>query len=271
MSSQPEYVFPRDFHDNNRINLQHYQWVQLFGYHLNPQIPTGNPNLRIADVGTGTGIWLTDLSTRLPTTAKLEGLDISLEALPPLDLVPSNVSFRQFDIKKDIPEELIGVYDVVHIRLFVFVLLDDEVPAAVRQLAKLLKPGGYLQWGELDVTSWRIETTNPNGKTEALSRLNDLLRKHDTRLVPTWIPQLEKLLKDAGLHNVQVDKRNATGSLAFSMHECTMMIGEDLSRANSSTALSRELQQVMSDVASETRDGAWWAMTRWTVVANKPL
>jgi hypothetical protein len=38
------------------INLQHYLVVQLFGYRIHPSIPVKDvSNLRIADVGTGTG------------------------------------------------------------------------------------------------------------------------------------------------------------------------------------------------------------------------
>lgn len=80
MASTSDYVLPRDYLDNNRyvyfylmdfffihrrqlvtdlmiisINLQHYLWAELFGYLAHPAIPTQDPHLRIADVGTGTG------------------------------------------------------------------------------------------------------------------------------------------------------------------------------------------------------------------------
>lgn len=121
------------------------------------------------------------------------------------------------------------------------------------------------------MASFRVEKTQPNGKTEALSRLYKLLQKQDSRLVPTWVSHLEQLLTDAGLCSTHVDKRNATGCLAFAMHECNMMVPEGLARGTGSAALSKELQKLMSDVAIETRDGAWWGFTRWTVVGNKPL
>ena len=41
--------------DNHSINLQHYLWVQLFGYHIHSKIPVDDGHLRIADIGTGTG------------------------------------------------------------------------------------------------------------------------------------------------------------------------------------------------------------------------
>lgn len=78
------------------------------------------------------------LSSRLPQTVRLEGLDISLEATTPKEWVPSNVSFREWDFKQDPPEDLVGQYDVVHLRLLILVLLDDEIPAVLQRFIKLL-------------------------------------------------------------------------------------------------------------------------------------
>lgn len=38
-----------------RINLMHSLWVKLFGYVIHPSIPRDSPDLRVADVGSGTG------------------------------------------------------------------------------------------------------------------------------------------------------------------------------------------------------------------------
>ena len=42
-------------YDNPRLNLQHYLWKDQTGYLLHPSIPLSNPNIKIADIGTGTG------------------------------------------------------------------------------------------------------------------------------------------------------------------------------------------------------------------------
>lgn len=82
-------------------------------------------------------IWLTDLSRSLPD-AQLEGLDVSFNAATPPGLLPANVVLRQWNVKEAVPDELVGRYDVVHIRNFVFVLLDAEIPQALQRLVKLL-------------------------------------------------------------------------------------------------------------------------------------
>ncbi|KAI0419308.1 S-adenosyl-L-methionine-dependent methyltransferase [Xylaria grammica] len=270
MAVEPEYVFTRDYLDNSRINLQHYQWVQLFGYHLHAQIPLGNEELRIADVATGTGIWLTDMSTRLPPTTQLDGLDISLKSTPPGQWLPPNVTFRLWDVKQAVPEDLVEKYDVVHVRLLIFVLRDDEIPVVLQNIMSLIKPGGYLQWEDIDVGSFRTERINPTNKIDALDRLFALSRAQDSRLRSTWVPQLANQFSAANLCNVQVDKRDAHGHLGMAMHECNLMVPELLCRTTRDAEAADRLARLLAEAAEETRQGAYWALTRWTVVGQKP-
>ncbi|KAI1321364.1 S-adenosyl-L-methionine-dependent methyltransferase [Xylariaceae sp. FL0255] len=270
MASEPEYVFTRDYIDNNRINLQHYQWVELFGYHIHPCIPVTDANLQVADVGTGTGLWLTDLSKRLPPTAQLDGFDISLKATPPIEWLPGNLKFRLWDVKEPVPNEFIEKYDIVHLRLFGFVLRDDEVSPVLKNVVRLLKPGGFLQWDEADLTSFRIEKTNPTNSTEGLQQLLKLSTSQDTRLIPTWAPRLPDLFSEAGLDDVQDDKRDAPGHLALAMHECNLAVHSLLAQTTKSEQLATELEGVLSRAAAETRNGACWAFTRSAVVGMKP-
>ncbi|KUI58307.1 hypothetical protein VP1G_05593 [Cytospora mali] len=89
-----DYVFTRDILDNNRINYMHTLWTKIFGYVVHPKIPIDKPDLRVADVGTGTGIWLFGVRELIPRSARLEGFDISFNAAPPAETLPSNVAFR---------------------------------------------------------------------------------------------------------------------------------------------------------------------------------
>ncbi|QKX57692.1 uncharacterized protein TRUGW13939_04810 [Talaromyces rugulosus] len=262
-STTPDYVFTRDYLDNNRMNLQHYQWIALFGYLLHPVIPTDRANLRIADVGTGTAVWLTELASCLPDTVKFEGLDVSMAAAPPAQWLPANVILRHWDIKEPVPSELLGAYDVVHVRNLAFVLRGSEVPAVLERLVSLLRPGGALQWGEPDVSSFRIETVT------ALRSLLTLSQPQDDRLRPTWVPQLPKLYRAAGLAAVEEDVRDAPSHLALAMHECNLPIHELVARKSKNKAVIEAVQDLMPQVKAETRQGACWAFTRWIVVGWK--
>ncbi|KAI0204004.1 hypothetical protein F4808DRAFT_416593 [Astrocystis sublimbata] len=171
MPSEPEYVFTRDYIDNNRINLQHYQWVELFGYHLHPVIPQSGEHLRIADVATGTGIWLTDMSARVPATIQLEGLDISIDATPPAEWLPHNITFRIWDVKQAVPEDLVEKYDIVHIRLLAFVLRDDDIPVVLQNVTKLISKFVGVACGFLSAAP--VGPTPPNGKQQPASKVEN--------------------------------------------------------------------------------------------------
>lgn len=158
-----DYVLTRDFLDNNRINYMNSLWTKVFGYLLHPKIPTDSPDIRIADVGTGTGIWLFDVRDVVSPSARLEGFDISFDAAPPAETLPSNVTFRHWDVKEDLPEDLVGVFDVVHVRFFSFVLLADQVPPVIQKLFKMLST--FLRPTDLDpVSIWWPMVMDPVAK-----------------------------------------------------------------------------------------------------------
>lgn len=71
-------------------------------------------------------------------SAQLEGFDIFLDGVPPADTLPPNVKFRHWNLKEDLPEDLVGAFDIVHLRSLSFVLLNDQVPAASERLFKML-------------------------------------------------------------------------------------------------------------------------------------
>ncbi len=67
-------------------------------------------HLKIADIGTGTGIWLLDLSDSLPSSIQLDGFDIDLSQCPPRPWLPPNVSMRNLNIHDETPEDMLEIY-----------------------------------------------------------------------------------------------------------------------------------------------------------------
>lgn len=59
--------------------------------------------------------------------------------------------------------------------------------------------------------------------------------------------------------------------MALATHECNLLIHEQLVRTTRNEAVAEGLKKLMPEVLKETRDGACWAFTRWTVVGRKVL
>lgn len=78
------------------------------------------------------------------------------------------------------------------------------------------------------------------------------------------------LFAEAGLIDAFSDVREAPPYMAFLMHECGLMIHELVARQTGDQTAGKTIQSLMPEVVAETKRGAWWAFTRWTVVATKP-
>lgn len=91
-----------------------------------------------------TSNWLTHVHRELPH-ARLDGFDSSLEQFPPKGWWPPNVTLEYLDALKPIPQELHGKYDIVHVRLFLFVIQNGDprplLDNAMHMLSKYSIPG----------------------------------------------------------------------------------------------------------------------------------
>lgn len=117
--------------------------LRAIGYLLHPTVAKALPeNARIADIGTGTGIWLAEVANTLPSSYQFNGYDISNEQFMPPESLPSNVTLGFGDFLKPIPEELRGQFDLVNIRLIIISMGVGVWESTLRNVLDLLKPGG---------------------------------------------------------------------------------------------------------------------------------
>jgi len=77
----------------------------------------------------------------------LDGFDINLSQGPHPEWLPSAVNVSKLDLFQDPPEELVGVYDIVHVSLVVCFVDDSQIKDVVRRLVTLLSMTDY------DITS----------------------------------------------------------------------------------------------------------------------
>ncbi|KAK2775673.1 methyltransferase domain-containing protein [Colletotrichum kahawae] len=148
-----------------RLAFNHFNlWTPLTGDLLPPQILKhilSKERPRVADVATGSGVWLTSLTEILPQRAELVGFDIDPLKFPPRPPTPPipappvspplrpeqpSLDFRVHDALERFPEDARGTFDLVHVRLLALGLKTDDWDVAVGNLVELVRPGGWVLW-----------------------------------------------------------------------------------------------------------------------------
>ena len=108
----------------SRSNLQHYLWKDSLEFNLHPSIPFPIEAV-VADVATGTAFWPIDVAHEYPTI-HLHCFDINTSQAPPKPWLPPNVTVETWNVFDNLPEHMIGLYDVVHVRLLALVVQGGE-------------------------------------------------------------------------------------------------------------------------------------------------
>lgn len=139
--------------ESARLNIQHeLSLLDQNGSLLVSQFPSSyqqqtgrDGNLRVADVGTGTGIWAFQFAQQHPDI-QVVGFDLGIPApQPDGSQKPANVHFAVQDLMAAWPTEgaAAGPFDLVHCRQ---VLLNVQKPARMlRRLFDNLRPGGVVE------------------------------------------------------------------------------------------------------------------------------
>lgn len=103
-------------------------------------------------------IWMTEIKyddAWKTHNLKLDGYDINPVLFPAATFLPANFSLHQLDLFNELPAEVVGAFDVVHVRAFCSLIRHNDPSKALQQMVKMLKPGGWLQWEESDQNSYK--------------------------------------------------------------------------------------------------------------------
>ncbi|KAF2732226.1 S-adenosyl-L-methionine-dependent methyltransferase [Polyplosphaeria fusca] len=215
------YIFGRDFRSSMRLNFNHYLMREMAGYLTHPDIPLAAPQLRIADVGTGTGIWACELATKLSSTAaRIDAFDISDLQFPAPAFHPASVHFHVHNSFQPYADAFHGQFDVVHVRFMMCSVNDANARKLLGQLLTLMKPGGWLQWYEPLPRATKVVAPPENsivpapapapapapvaGAT-ASERLAKTWRDLDPLGSYSWVENLHEMCTQGGLQAVSRD------------------------------------------------------------------
>ena len=140
-----------------------------------------------------TGVWLLEAAARFSPSAVLHGIDIEGRLFP--QFKPSNISFSLTNIT-DLPIEWSSRFDIVHQRLLFAALTNPQWSAAIANMFRVLRPGGWVQLLE----SENFETGHYTQKYGDI--LRELYRRRD--LVIRVYEELPLLLENAGFTDVKI-------------------------------------------------------------------
>ncbi|KAI7877724.1 S-adenosyl-L-methionine-dependent methyltransferase [Lichtheimia hyalospora FSU 10163] len=142
----------------------------------------------VLEIGCGQGSWIIDMATEFPK-ADFHGIDTSLPEIS-LNAKRKNAYFKEHTSRKEPLSFSDDTFDYIYMRMLLCRFTHSEWTQLLKEIMRVLKPGGYLEIIDLDYTVKR-----------AGSRCNDLinhqmlemmLKEHQidlqrARHLPTWL------------------------------------------------------------------------------------
>ncbi|RCH94171.1 hypothetical protein CU097_013822 [Rhizopus azygosporus] len=141
------YWLPKDEEEQFRLMAQHSVIKDLFGGNILSSVTKNldfNKELTVLDVGCGSGVWLMDTICEYPK-CKYYGCDM----VDVINRKLANFTFNIGNVLQRLPYPD-NTFDFVHMRLFVFGLREAEWPKAIKEVLRIVKPGGFIQFIESD-------------------------------------------------------------------------------------------------------------------------
>ncbi|KAL8838652.1 MAG: hypothetical protein Q9170_002060 [Blastenia crenularia] len=164
-----------------------------------------------------------------------------------------------------------SAYDFVHTRLLFCVVQDQDPVPIIRKMWKMLKPGGWLQWDELDSTRTHITKKSSSLSTPALDALASWSQangRHD------WTVRLPSFLADEGFTEADLEYNQECSELARAFNEQHLLTAEEwaegLVKLGNEEAVTKYFKLV-EEAYTESVAGAALCVPRVVCTARKPL
>ncbi|KAL8950967.1 MAG: hypothetical protein Q9222_003028 [Ikaeria aurantiellina] len=265
------YMLDRSYLAACRLNVQHYLWKDALGYDIHPSITLPQAPI-IADVAAGTAMWVMDVARTYPL-AQVEGFDNDLSQAPSSRWLPSNAHLRHWDLFTDVPDDMVGKYDLVHVRLLVLVLQREDAPAFLQKVMQMLKPGGYLQWDELDCAGMSVKHAHPSSstRTPALEQLREMCwagGRHD------WTIDLGAFAVEISFEKVSLERRGDPDRLVRAFNEQHLFTMEEFAVRLLRVGKKEEADvffKVIAEAYRESLGGAALCIPRVISIVRKVL
>ena len=231
--------------------------------------------LKIADIGTGTGDWLSQVEQILPPGSKLCGFDITNTQF---QKVPegSTVSFQIQNMLLPFPDAELAQYDVVHARLLMYAFKSAEWVKVTSNLSTLLKPGGYLFWEDTNYDLWScVPATIAWTRFIIIDQRASLAAGRDL----LFISKLGRYFSEAGLRDIvesihstfdlEEQKRKKCSELMLRLHEQSSKGAVERGGVEGLRTI-QDAESLVEAVKKETENGAEIGVCLRRVIGRKP-
>lgn len=261
------YMLGRNYAAASRLNFQHYLWKESLHFNLHPSIPIPE-EAQIADVATGTAIWLIDVAREYPT-ARLDGFDVNTSQAPPEQWLSPNITLKTWNIFEDVPDQMIGIYDVVHVRLLVLVVQKGDPRNILRNILQMLKPGGYIQWDELNYPDTHVRDSGSSSHSPALHELREMVYSQGRN---DWTLRLPEFFAEEGLLEAMIYHFQVLPEFARANSEQHLLTMEEFASSLAEMDHREEATKIMNliqDAGHEVVNGSALSMPRVVCVGRK--
>ena len=201
MATNEVYMLHRNQEESKRLDAQHhFSRALAHGNLIHPSIPQSNL-LTVADVATGTGVWLREAAQELAAPTKFTGFDISGQQFPKDGI--KGVDFVLHDVVQPFARQYHGYFDLVHVRLLSYALKAQDLTVVVENIVQLIRNSSSHLFFDMDT---HADFSNPfkdlvgifNGRSSTRS-MAGLTQTRSTPDPPLHTSYLKGLLADLHL------------------------------------------------------------------------
>ncbi|KAH7116175.1 UMTA methyltransferase family protein-like protein [Dendryphion nanum] len=278
-----KYIISHGFAESGRLYLQHYLWRAQLGWELHPNIRLPEEgDIKFADYGCGNAAWLiaiaSELSEAQSSRTQLYGYDIANVHFPRPENLPSNIKLGILDVfTPSLPDHLVSAFDVVHIRAFTAVVKGNNPGPLIATAYKMLKPGGFLQWDELDSSTLRAVPPVPSISGKQTQKMLDVGResaKNAMNLDYSWLANVGLILAEHGFE-VKVDERiDPKKELRKPLSDSMMLVHDNVRRRalknGRMPGVDVDIDELWASIQPELEQGVCVLMDMLVLVAQKP-
>ena len=263
-----DYMLGRGYSATARLNLQFFLWKSALGFNIHPSVPAETFR-DIADVAAGTGMWALEVAKQYPST-QVDGYDIDSTQAPHRHWVPSNMTFSEWNMLHDVPSHMVGKYDFIHVRLLCLVLSSETIGLFSKNIMKMLKPGGYFQWDDIDFASMHVTLTPECQAAPGLEHMRELTWANGRQ---DWLINLPDLLNDQGFTQAKLQQYADPDYLSRAFGDIYLLAMEEFASKVHGLGKVEEaakMHKIIAEAQLEVNKGAANRVPFLVCVARKP-